>query len=95
MKVLNKSDVAPPDMAPASFTSEFFLTASTITCTSSNSRSNNDVLYIMHSVALAGQNKLETQSMNPDIAELSNVFNTMFKLNIWGITDLDSLSLHI
>ena len=76
---LNKSGEASLDMAPASLTSETFPTASTVTSTGTNSTVNNYVLYIKCSVALAGLNKLETQSTNQDIAELANFIQ--FNLN--------------
>ena len=77
MKSLCDSDEAPLYMDHASFTSETFPTASTTTTSGTNSSANNDDLYIKHSVILACLNKLEMQSMNPGIAELANVFNTM------------------
>ena len=46
-----------------------------------SSATTNYVFYIKHSVELAGLNKLETQAINPDIAELVNVLCTMFSLN--------------
>ena len=55
----NKTDEAPPDMAPASFTSGMFPIASTSTSTKTNSSANNDVFYMKYSVALAGLNNLE------------------------------------
>ena len=79
MSVYNSSTF-PPDMALSSLASETFSTASTSTSTGTNPSANNYVLYIIHSVALAGMNKLETQSTNPDIAKLVNVFHTTFNL---------------
>ena len=70
-------------MAPVSFTSGTFSTASITTSTGAKSSANNNVLYIKHSVALAGLNKLEKQSMNPDIVEFVNVIHTMFK--VWTL----------
>ena len=58
-----------------------FQIASTTTATGSNSKTHNDTIYIKYSVALAGLNKLETQSMNPHIAELANVFCIIFNIN--------------
>ena len=81
MKSLHKSDEAWLDMVHVSFTAGAFPTASTTTSSGTNSSANNDVLYIKHSIALAGLNKLETESMNWDIAELANVFHAMFSLN--------------
>ena len=56
-------------------------TTSTTTSTGTSSDTTNDVLYIKCSVALVGLNKLEMQFINPDIAELANVFCTMFNLS--------------
>ena len=81
MKSLHKSNGTPPDMAPTSLTSEMYQTVSTTTLTGSSSGTTNDVLYIKYSVAIAGLNKLQTQAMNLDIAELANDFHTMFNLN--------------
>ena len=47
-----------------------YQTVSTTTSAGSGSGTANDVLYIKHSVAIANLNRLETQSTNPDIAEL-------------------------
>ena len=72
MKSLHKSNETPHDMAPMSITSRPFQTVS-ITGTS-YSVTNNE-FYMKHSVALVGLNKLETQSMTPDIVESPNVFH--------------------
>ena len=76
-KSLHKSDEAPSDMTPISFTSGTFPEANTTTSTSTNY----GVLHIKHSVAHADLIKLEAQSMNPDIAQLTNVFHTILNLN--------------
>ena len=81
MKKLHKSNRTPPDMAPRSFTTGTYQTVSTMTLTGPSSGTTNDVLYIKHSVTIAGLNKLETQAMNLDIAEFVNVFHTIFNLN--------------
>ena len=80
-KSLHTSNEIPPNMAPTSITSKTCQVVSTMTSTGSSSGTTNDVLCIQYSVATAGLNKLETQSTNPDIAELANAFQTMTNLN--------------
>ena len=70
MKSLHKLDEIPLDVSPASLTSGTFSTASTTTSTRTNSSANNNAFYIKCSIELAGLNKLETHSTNPDIASL-------------------------
>ena len=78
MKSLHKLDETPPDMAPASITSGFFLTKSIITSTIMNTSANNDVLHIKCLIAFTGLNKLKTQFTNLEIAQIANIFCTMF-----------------
>ena len=92
MKGLHKSDEAPPDMAPASFTYGKFPSTSTTTSTGTYSSANIHVLYIKHSVALAGLNKFETLYTNPGFAEFANILYTVFNSNKWGLAGLDSTS---
>ena len=92
MKSLHRSIETPPDIVPASLFSGTFQLARTTTSTGTSSSATNDVLYIKHSVALTGLNKLETQSINPDIAELDNVFYNTFNLNKWGIAGMNFTS---
>ena len=81
MKSFNKSDNAPLDVLHASFTVEIFATASTTTSFVTNSSANIDVFFIKCYIALTGLNKLETQSMHPNITELPNIFCIMFNFN--------------
>ena len=81
MKKLHNSNKIPPDTAPTSITSGTYQTVSATTSTGSSSGTTHDVLCIKHSVAIAGLNKLETKSTNPEVAELTNVFCTMFNSN--------------
>ena len=79
-------------MATTSLISGTYQTASTMTLTGSSYGNTNDVLCIKHSVAIAGLNKFETKSMNPEIEKLANAFHTMLDLNQWGIVGLDFTS---
>ena len=81
MKSLHKFNEKSPDMAPVSLTSGTFQSTGTTTSMSTNSSAYNNVLYIKYSVALAGLNKMETKSTNPDIAELANVICITINLN--------------
>ena len=81
MKNVHESNRKPPDMTPTSLTSKTYQTISTIASTRSSSNTITDVLYIKHSVAIAGLNKFDAQATNTDIAEFANVFCTMFDLN--------------
>ena len=81
MRSLYKSDNAPHNIAPVSNTAETFSTVIITNSTGTNPSVKNNLLYIKCLVALAGLNNLETQDMNPDIAELANVFNTMLNSN--------------
>ena len=81
MNSLHKSNETPLDIAPTSLMIGTFQTASTATLTGTSFSTTNDVLYIKSSNALAGLNKLEKHSTNPDIAELANVFHTIFNFN--------------
>ena len=74
IKSLHESNGTPPNVAPTSLIYETYQTVSTTTSTGSHLGTSNDVLYIKHSVAIAGLNKLETQATKPDFAELDNVF---------------------
>ena len=65
---LHKSNETSPDMAPTSPTSDTFQTTSTTASPGTSPSTTNDVLYIKHFVALASLNKLETKSINQDIA---------------------------
>ena len=65
-------------MVPVSFTSGTFPPANSTISTGTYSSANNDMTYIKYCIALAGLNKLETQSMNLDTAELANVLCTIF-----------------
>ena len=60
IKSLHKLDEAPPDMDPASLTSETFWNESATTSTGTGSSTNNDELWIKYYIALAGLSKLET-----------------------------------
>ena len=75
MKSLHKSNETPHDMAPMSITSRTFETVSITTSTGTSYSVTNNEFYMKHSVALVGLNKLETQSMTPDIVESPNVFH--------------------
>ena len=81
IKSLHKLNGIPLDMTPTSLISGAYQTVSNITSTGSTSGTTNDVLYIKHSVAITGLNKLVTQVMNPDIAKLASVFCIIFNLN--------------
>ena len=79
MKSLHNSNETPPNMAPTFINSGTYQTLSIMS--GSSSGTTNDAFCIKHFVAIAGLNKLETQPMYPDVAELANVFHTMFNLN--------------
>ena len=81
MSNLHNSNETPPGMAPTSLTSGTYQTISTMTLTGDSYGTINDILCINRSAAIAGLNKLETQSKNPDTAELTNVICSMFNLN--------------
>ena len=88
MKSLHNSNKTPPDMASTSLISGTYQAVRTMTSTGSSSGTNNNVLCIKSSVAITGLNKLKTQTTKPDIAELANIFCTLFNL----LVSMDSTS---
>ena len=75
MKSLHKSNEILPDMSSTSLTSGTYQTVSIMTLGRPSSDATIDVLYINHSVAIAGLSKLKPQSTNPDNAEFAIVFH--------------------